>query len=144
MKSEEIKNKLAGLVLKWDDKNPKRIYVDISSSGIIDAVKILFCELNLRFVIVSGIDTRKSIEMLYHFSDDSSGAMVSLRTFIENKNIPKIDSISSIITGASWIEREIHELLGVDFTGHPNLKHLLLPEDWPQNEYPLRHDSNDE
>lgn len=143
MKLDQIKNKLAGLIQKWDDKNPKRIYVDIGDSIITEAVKMLFCELNLRFVIISGIETRKNIEMLYHFSDDSSGAMVSLRTFIENKKDPKINSISSIITGASWIEREIHELLGVDFVGHPNLRHLLLPEDWPQNKYPLRHDSNE-
>jgi len=40
--------------------------------------------------------------------------------------------------GALWIEREMHELLGVNFPGHPNLKKLLLPDDWPDGVYPLR------
>jgi len=41
---------------------------------------------------------------------------------------------------AEWIEREIHEMFGVNFKGHPNLKHLLLKDDWPEGNYPLRRD----
>ena len=39
---------------------------------------------------------------------------------------------------AEWIEREIWEMLGINFKGHPNLKRLLLAEDWPEDKYPLR------
>jgi len=83
----------------------------------------------------------KAIEILYHFSHDSTGLMLSVRAAIADKEKPAIGSLTSVIKGISWIEREIHELLGVDFTGHPNLKHLLLTDDWPQGDYPLRHDN---
>jgi len=50
----------------------------------------------------------------------------------------EIESIAPIIAGANWIEREIAELLGVNFLNHPNPKRLLLAEDWPEGKYPLR------
>jgi NADH-quinone oxidoreductase subunit C len=64
--------------------------------------------------------------------------MISLRVLIADKKNPQMPSIVSIIRGAEWIEREIWELLGVDFIGHPDLRHLLLIDDWPQGKYPLR------
>ena len=54
------------------------------------------------------------------------------------KDNPKVPSLANLIKGAEFIEREIHELLGIDFPDHPNLKPLLLPEDWPEGVYPLR------
>ena len=39
-----------------------------------------------------------------------------------------------------WIEREIHEILGINFKGHPDMRKLLLPEGWPEGVYPLRRD----
>ncbi|MCK9615713.1 MAG: NADH-quinone oxidoreductase subunit C, partial [Candidatus Omnitrophica bacterium] len=45
---------------------------------------------------------------------------------------------------SDWVEREIHELLGINFKGHPNLKHLLLDDDWPKDSYPLRKDYKNE
>ncbi|MDH5174469.1 MAG: NADH-quinone oxidoreductase subunit C, partial [Elusimicrobiota bacterium] len=94
-------------------------------------------EMGGRLATATGIDTRKNIEILYHFSFDSSGTIISLRTLIDKKN-PEIESVTPIIKGAEWIEREMHELLGVNFRNHPNLKRLLLPEDWPERKYPLR------
>jgi NADH-quinone oxidoreductase subunit C len=51
---------------------------------------------------------------------------------------PVLPTITSIIPGAILYEREVHELLGVVFSGHPNLSPLILPEDWPDGVYPLR------
>ena len=39
---------------------------------------------------------------------------------------------------AEWIEREMWELLGIDFKNHPDMRHLLLDDDWPEGNYPLR------
>jgi formate hydrogenlyase subunit 5 len=41
---------------------------------------------------------------------------------------------------AEWIEREIQDLLGIRFDGHPNPKRLILADDWPEGVYPLRKD----
>ncbi len=70
-------------------------------------------------------------------------AVVSFRAHL-NKKALVIDSITPIMKGAEWIEREIHELFGVDFKNHPNLKPLLLPDDWPKGLYPLRRDYKEE
>ena len=80
-----------------------------------------------------------AIELLYHFSHDASGTVVSLRLTLPDKTNPEIESISSLFLGAHWIEREVHELMGVNFIGNNDqAKHLLLPEDWPAGAYPLR------
>ena len=77
-------------------------------------------------------------EILYHFSNDPAGEIYSVRVLLEDKLKPEIQSITPIFPGAEWIEREIWEMFGINFPGHLNLKRLLLADDWPQGEYPLR------
>ena len=140
--SEKIKDKFSGVITGWEEKNPKRIYFDLPPDNIKEFVSYLFNGLGLRFIIASGTDTRKTVEILYHFSDDNTGAVYSARVTLNDKKKLKIDSISDIFIGSAWIEREIHELLGVDFPGNTNLKHLLLNDDWPKDNFPLRRDND--
>ncbi len=51
---------------------------------------------------------------------------------------PVIDSVTSIWKGADWLERETYDLLGIEFKGHPDLRRIMLPEDWEG--FPLRKD----
>jgi NADH-quinone oxidoreductase subunit C len=51
---------------------------------------------------------------------------------------PVVDSMVPIWPGANWLEREIFDLFGIQFTGHPDLRRILLPDDWEG--YPLRKD----
>ncbi len=136
---EKIKERLKGKISDWYEHSPQRIYFTVDKNDIKETAGILFKDLGLRFAIATGIDTPSGLEILYHFSFDKSGQMVSVRTFIEDKGNPQIDSLSGISKSFEWIEREIWEMLGVNFIGHPNLKRLLLAEDWPEGEYPLRH-----
>ncbi len=137
---ERIKEQFQDKVLKLEKKSERRIYIDFDPKEIPAVVKFIFTDLGCRFATATGIDTPSGIEILYHFSQDSTGKMISLRTLIQDKKQPAIQSITPIIRGAEWIEREIWELLGVNFIGHPNLKHLLLVDKWPEGKYPLRHD----
>ncbi|MEM4603680.1 MAG: NADH-quinone oxidoreductase subunit C, partial [Candidatus Nezhaarchaeales archaeon] len=64
-----------------------------------------------------------------------------LRVFVKtklSKDDLKIQSIVSIVPAAVLYEREVYEMLGVAFEGHPKLERLFLPEDWPKDVYPLR------
>ena len=79
------------------------------------------------------------MEILYHFSVEEIDLVISLRVTLPKTKL-EITSLTSVFTAAHWIEREIHELLGINFVGHPKLKRLLLPEDWPEGVYPLRKD----
>jgi len=135
----EIKENFADKILRFEEKSGRRIYLELKPEDIPEAAKFIFRDLSCRFSTATGVDTPAGIEILYHFSHDPTGKMISLRTIIRDKKHPEIKSIAPIITGAEWIEREIWEMLGVNFKGHPNLKRLLLAEDWPQEQFPLRH-----
>lgn len=136
---EKIKQKLDKRIIVWEEKSPRRIYFTIKKEDIFETVRFLFKDLGLRFSIATGTDMPQAIEILYHFSFDKTGEFYSVRTLIEDKIKPEIASITPIFPGAEWIEREIWEMLGIKFIGHPNLKRLLLAEDWPEGNYPMRH-----
>jgi Ni,Fe-hydrogenase III component G len=135
----EIKNRLKGSIKSFYEKSPKRIYVEIDPKDIKEITNYMFKELGARFNIASGVDTRSNIEILYHFTIEQAGFIISFRVKLDRAH-PEIDSITPIIKGAEWIEREMHELIGINFKGHPNLKRLLLPDEWPEGVYPLRQD----
>ncbi|MBU0709522.1 MAG: NADH-quinone oxidoreductase subunit C [Candidatus Omnitrophica bacterium] len=136
-----IRDKLKDSIIKVEEKATPRVYIEFKPENIPEAAEFVFKELGCRMITASGIDTPQGIEILYHFSQDVSGKVISLRTLITNKKSPEIDSIAHIIKGAEWIEREIWELLGVNFKGHPDLRHLLLIDDWPEGKHPLRKDN---
>lgn len=137
---EKIKEKFSDKILNFEEKSIRRIYINFKPEDIPAAVKFVFKDLGCRFSTATGIDTPSGIEILYHFSEDATGKIITLSTVIADKKNPQIQSITPVIRGAEWIEREIWELLGVNFIGHPNLKHLLLIDDWPEGKYPLRKD----
>ncbi|MDD5356054.1 MAG: NADH-quinone oxidoreductase subunit C [Candidatus Omnitrophica bacterium] len=134
-----IKERFKDTIKDFSDKSSGRVYIEIDPKDIKDVVEYIFTDLRARFNIASGLDARSHFEILYHFTFDKLGFIVSIRVKL-NKDKPKIDSIAAIIKGAEWIEREMHELIGIDFPGHPNLKRLLLPDEWPKGVYPLRAD----
>ena len=82
---------------------------------------------------ITGQDVDGQIELLYHFWE---GGGLTLRTSLP-RDRARIETITDLIPGASFYEREIAEMLGVTFLGHPNPQPLFLPEDW-KGDPPLR------
>ena len=119
--------------------NEHRLYISVPKEQIYDITAFLYKEKGLRLSIATGIDTRDGFEILYHFSYDKVGTYFTIKVLVPKEN-PYIQSIATIYKAADWIEREMHELLGIDFVGHPNLKPLLTSDDWPKDKYPLRRD----
>jgi Ni,Fe-hydrogenase III component G len=134
-----IRTRFGDLILEFFDKSAKRVYIDLKPVGLVPLASHLFQDLGARFHIASGVDTRFHLEVLYHFSVETLNLLVTLRVKLDKK-APRVDSLATTIKGAAWIEREIHELLGIDFAGHPDLRRLLLSEEWPEGVYPLRQD----
>lgn len=133
----DIRKHFESEALHWHKHSRNRIYMEIKPADIVKAAKYLIETAKSRFIIISGVDLPEEIELLYHFSFDAGGLVFSVKTRLPKANA-EIDSITPLFKGAEWIEREVWELLGVNFRNHPNLKHLLLKEDWPKENYPLR------
>ncbi len=135
---DRIKERLGGKILAWQENSPRRVVFSIKKEDTLETVRVLFREMECRFSMATGQDTPEGLEILYHFSFDKKGVIFSVRALIEDKLHPEIDSIAPLFPGAEWIEREMWEMLGINFKGHPNLKRLLLADDWPEGNYPLR------
>jgi NADH:ubiquinone oxidoreductase subunit C len=89
---------------------------------------------------ITGVDLgieAGEIEVLYHFCNGAAVVTLSVKVPRDNAVVP---SICSIMPAASFYERELLEMLGVTITNTPNTAHLFLPDNWPDNVYPLRKD----
>jgi Ni,Fe-hydrogenase III component G len=117
----------------------KRLYVEVPPEDVPEVSRLIFRGLGARFQIASGVDTREAIEILYHWAFDRLGLVVTVRTKLP-RGSPEIESIAPFCKAAEWIEREMAELLGIRFRNHPDPRHLLLRDDWPEGKYPLRRD----
>lgn len=136
---KRIKEEFGGKIKRFHDKSAARIYIDIEKEDLADFVRLIFKDMGARFNIASASDHPEEIEIMYHFNFDRAGLIVTL-TIYAPKSKCEVESIFPIMKGAEWIEREIHELFGVKFKNHPDMKPLLLPDDWPRGKYPLRKD----
>ncbi len=85
--------------------------------------------------LISCIDFRDRIEVVYHLTNSKTEEMLVLKSETTDSEIP---SLTSVYESANWDEREQYDMMGVKFTGHPNLSRILLPEGWVG--YPLRKD----
>ncbi len=84
-----------------------------------------------------GLPQEPRFEVVYHLLSISNKERVRLKVRLDGGS-PAVDSVTSIWPAANYFEREVYDLFGVRFTGHPYLRRLLMPEDWEG--YPLRKD----
>lgn len=88
-----------------------------------------------------GVDAQK-FSVVYHLSSIIKKHQLVLKVYQGNdrdeQNLPVFTSVSSVWRTADWHEREAFDLVGIFFEGHPDLRRILLPDDWEG--YPLRKD----
>ncbi len=135
----DIRERFQSDIIEVLDKSDKRVYIEIKPEAIVKIATHIFRNLGARFNIASGVDVRSHMEILYHFTIDEIGLVVSVRVKLDRSR-PEIDSLAPSFEAANWIEREMHELLGIEFKGHPDMRRLLLSDEWPEGVYPLRQD----
>jgi NADH-quinone oxidoreductase subunit C len=86
---------------------------------------------------LSGVDRKGTLEVVYHLASMTLKHKLVLKVSVPTDR-PEVPSIESVWKTANWHEREAYDLFGVMFTGHPDLRRILLPYDWEG--YPLRKD----
>lgn len=83
-------------------------------------------------------DDLERFEVIYHFLSLSHGRRIRVKARVTEEN-PTIGTICDIWQGANFLEREVYDLMGIKFAGHPDLRRILMPEDYDEG-YPLRKD----
>ncbi len=136
---KRIKAVLGERLITMHDKSARRVFIEVLPRDVTDTSRLMIDGLQARFQIATGVDTPNAIEVMYHWALDHLACLITVRTRLDRED-PEIDSITPFCPAADWIEREIWELLGVRFRNHPDLRHLLLSDDWPEGKYPLRRD----
>ncbi len=135
-------------------------WVEVAAEGLLDVCRLLRDDPQLQFNMlhcISGIDycepdAKKAakvewqphIEVVYHLSSMVHRHRLVVKVMLPRwkddtpGELPEVPSVSDIWSTANWHEREVYDLSGIRFTGHPDLRRILCPEDWPG--YPLRKD----
>jgi NADH/F420H2 dehydrogenase subunit C len=98
------------------------------------AFDYLFC--------LTGVDFGKELGVVYHLESSEYRHEVVLKVKTADRETPAFDTVADIWRSAEFYEREVYDLLGIRFNGHPDLRKIFLDENWVG--YPLRKDYTDE
>ena len=114
----------------------------VKGEKIVDVCRFLKTTTGLEFDYcqdITAVDwpARKVIEVVYHVYSLVHRHGLVLKAETEREK-PTIATVESVWKAATWLEREIYDLFGVNFEGHSDLRRILLPDDWVG--YPLRKD----
>lgn len=86
---------------------------------------------------LTAVDWKDHIEMVYHLYNMEENVKLEVKAALDSA-APLIESATSLYPGAEFEEREVYDLMGVEFLGHPDLRRILMPDDYPA--HPLRKD----
>lgn len=138
---EKLKENFPGAILSGQLFLGQRIYT-ISLDSLYEIMVYLrdSPEWSFDYLIdVTALDyltDEKRFCMVYHLYSYKTGALIRIKSrAAEGEMVP---SMTSIWKTGDWLEREVYDMFGIEFSGHPGLRRILLPEDW--HGYPLRKD----
>ena len=127
-------------------EDPQRgdLSAQVRARDIVDVARFLHDDPGMAFDHLTDIcsadypDDRERFEVIYHFLSLPHHTRIRLKTRVSEEN-PTINTITPIWKGANFLEREVFDLMGITFDGHPDLRRILLPEDYEEG-HPLRKD----
>ncbi len=126
--------------VKWD-RNEMSVYIE--RSEIREAAVLLKDDPDLRFDFLSDLTcvdwypNEPRFEVIYHLLSMQQKERVRLKVRLAGDDA-LVESLTSVWAGANFFEREVWDLFGVRFLGHPNLSRIMMPENWEG--HPLRKD----
>jgi NADH-quinone oxidoreductase subunit C len=156
---DQLKQKFGDLITGANLENVDP-WIEVAAGGIVDVCTYLRDEPSLAFDYCNSVtavdyfepDEKKAakvtwqphLEVVYHLFSMKHKHSLVLKVMLERwtgpglNELPEVPSVAGVWSTADWHERECYDLLGVRFTGHPNLRRILCPEDWVG--HPLRKD----
>jgi len=115
----------------------------IAPVKLIDALKLLRSSTSTRFTVLADLTaldwfpSEPRFEVVYSLLSYERRERIRIKVKL-NSSAPSIESITGLWAGAAPFEREIFDLFGIRFQGHPDLRRILMPDDWEG--HPLRKD----
>ncbi len=138
MSYEEFLHRFHDKVLSHH-QNGNRLFFWVRDEDIGEIARFLFAELGCRLSTSTGVEVYDGYEVQHHFSHDRTGRYFCPTVKLTREK-PVMSSIATVTRAAAWIEREIHDLFGIVFRGHPDLRPLLKEDNEGIDGYPLRHE----
>jgi len=133
---ENLKEKLGSKILELKVPRNRRIFVSVEKTAFREAAEYLTKNLEFKHIsTITGRDAVGQTEVIYHLN--RGGVELSLKVQVPSEEAT-LPTVTDLIPGAILYEREVHDLLGVEFKDHPDLSPLILPDDWPKGVYPLK------
>lgn len=115
--------------------------VEVAKANIVAAARTAKDELKFeRLSTVTAVDrypAEPRFEVVYHLQSVSTKQRLRLKARLSGAN-PEIESVVPVYRSADWFERETFDLFGIRFLNHPDLRRIMMPEDWEG--FPLRKD----
>lgn len=144
MDYEALKEKIIG---KWPEavaiEGGEWLNIQVPSAAWRDIAVWLRDEADLYFdylFCLTCVDWLKNLTMVYHLSSTRFRHTLVIKSDLDRTN-PVIETVADVWRTAEFHEREVYEMFGVQFTNHPDLRKLILPDDWEG--YPMRKDFED-
>ncbi|HMS65417.1 MAG TPA: NADH-quinone oxidoreductase subunit C [Ignavibacteria bacterium] len=147
MTNEELKNKIISVFPEAEYTEEGTQYLNVISNP--DKFRSLAeflrnnDEMSFDFLFcLTGVDWVTNLMVIYHLESTKNKHTIVLKVKITDRENPAVETVSDIWRTAEFHEREVFDLFGVKFINHPDLRRLLLEDDWIG--YPLRKDYKDE
>ncbi|HLI88250.1 MAG TPA: NADH-quinone oxidoreductase subunit C [Ktedonobacteraceae bacterium] len=104
--------------------------LDIDRENLVAVCRFLRDQLGFDLLsCISGVDMLDHLETVYHIRSTTRGQLLQLKVRLDNER-PEVDSVISVWPTANWLERETYDLFGIRFVGHPDLRRILLDDDF--------------
>ena len=143
--AETLRKKFPGAVLSVDvDTARSELTVHIAAPRIVEIARFLHDDPMACFDHLTDIcsadypDAPQRFEVIYQLLSLPRGKRIRLKARVHEDN-PAIDSVTGIWRAAGFLEREVYDMMGIRFIGHPDLRRILLPDDYDEG-HPLRKD----
>ncbi|MBI1806646.1 MAG: NADH-quinone oxidoreductase subunit C [Ignavibacteria bacterium] len=139
--SEKLKAQFGDAILEVKIDGVLDPYVKVSPLSVKSVGLFLRDNPDIQFdylMCLSGVDNGKDIlGVVYHLYSMTKRHKITIKVDVP-KAQAEVPSVQSVWASANWHEREAYDMVGIVFTGHPDLRRILLPDDYPG--YPLRKD----
>jgi len=109
--------------------------IEVDSTNLVAVCRFLRDQLGFDLLsCISGVDMLDHLETVYHVRSLTRGQLLQIKVRLDHEK-PEVDSVVSVWPTANWLERETYDLYGIKFAGHPDLRRMLLDDDFVG--YPL-------